>query len=108
MYPRLIAKELQARGHDVISVHDAPGSGAADEDILEYARAQGRAVVTENVRDYRPLADAFVAAGTGHSGIVFTTPKRWPRDKPGALISALDQLLKSSPEQPVNREFWLL
>lgn len=34
MYPRLIATELQTRGHDVVSVHDWPGRGAADEDVL--------------------------------------------------------------------------
>jgi hypothetical protein len=107
MYPSLIARGLRARGHDVVSVHDAPGRGAPDEHVLDYARDQERAVVTENVRDYRPLAEALLAAGGSHYGLVLTTERRWPRSNPGALIAALDQLLRSTPEQPVDSEFWL-
>ena len=84
MYPRLIADALRTRGHDVISAHEAPGSGATDETVLDYARSEGRAVVTENVRDYRPLADALHTTGQSHAGLVFTTEKRWPRREPGA------------------------
>jgi len=107
MYPSLIARELRARGHDVASVHESPGSGTSDEQVLDYARSEGRAVLTENVRDYRPLVEALLAAGDSHGGIVFTTDKRWPRSDPGSLITALDGLLVSTPEQPVDAEFWL-
>lgn len=107
MYSPLIARELRARGHDVVSVHEAPGSGTADEDVLDYALSAQRAVVTENVRDYRPLADALLAAGDGHSGVLFTTERRWPRNDPGALITALEALLRSMPEQLVDAELWL-
>jgi len=107
MYPRFIAEELRIRGHDVVSVHEAPGSGTADEDVFEHARSAGRAVLTENVRDYRPLAEALLTAGESHAGLVFTTNKRWPRSDPGALISALEALLASTSEQPVDSELWL-
>ncbi|MDP9258937.1 MAG: DUF5615 family PIN-like protein [Actinomycetota bacterium] len=47
MYPRLIADALPTRGHDVISTHEPPGSGATDETVLDYAGTlSGRAVVT--------------------------------------------------------------
>jgi len=107
MYPRVIASELHARGHDVVSVHDWPGRGASDEDVLAYARGQGRAVVTENVRDFRAVGEMLNAAGESHAGLVFTTPKRWPRSNAGALIGALDELLKTTPEQPTDGELWL-
>jgi hypothetical protein len=107
MYPSLIARELRARGHDVISVHESPGSGTSDEQVIDHARSDGRSIVTENVRDYRPLAETLLAAGETHSGLVFTTDKRWPRTNPGALIAALDELLKSTPEQPIDSELWL-
>jgi predicted nuclease of predicted toxin-antitoxin system len=107
MYPSLIAQELRARGHDVVSVHESPGSGAPDEQVFDHARSEGRAIVTENVRDYRPLAEILLAAGESHSGLVFTTSKRWPRSNLGALIAALDQLLTSTPEQPIDSELWL-
>ena len=107
MYPSLIARELRARGHDVVSIHESPGSGAPDEQVLDHSRSEGRAVVTENVRDYRPLAEALLAAGDSHAGLVFTTEKRWPRSDPGALITALEGLLISMSEQPVDAELWL-
>jgi predicted nuclease of predicted toxin-antitoxin system len=107
MYPSHIARQLRVRGHDVVSVHESPGSGTPDEQVLDHARSEGRAIVTENVRDYRPLAETLLAAGERHAGVVFTTSKRWPRTDPGALIAALDQQLRSTPEQPTDSEFWL-
>ncbi len=107
MYPALIAEELRRRGHDVISVHAAPGRGTPDEEVFEFARAEDRAIVSENVSDFRPLAEAVLAAGGSHAGVVFTTDKRWPRTDPGALITALDALLVSASEQPRDSELWL-
>lgn len=107
MYASLIADELRARGHDVVSVHQTPGRATPDDELLDHARSQGRAVVTENVRDFRPLAEALLAAGGSHAGVVFTTEKRWPRRDPGALITALDELLTLMTEQPVDAELWL-
>jgi hypothetical protein len=54
MYPRLIASELRRRGHDPTSAHDTPGGGATDDAVFDHARSEGRAIVTENIRDYRP------------------------------------------------------
>lgn len=107
MYPSLIARELQVRGHDAVSVHERPGRGASDMDVLAFARAEGRAVVTENASDYRPLAEGLIAGGESHCGLVLTSPKRWPRASPGGLITALDELLRATPEQPVDQELWL-
>ena len=107
MYPSSIAGELQARGHDVATVHDAPGRGTPDEEVLEFACEQGRAVLTENIRDYRPLAQGRIAAGGSHAGLILTTEKRWPRSNVGALITALDRLLAATAEQPVDQEIWL-
>ena len=107
MYPTLIARELRARGYDVVSVHESPGAGAPDNRVLDHARGEGRAVVTENVRDFRPLADAVLASRASLPGIVFTTERRWPRNDPGSLIGALEALLASTPEQPLDAEIWL-
>jgi len=107
MYPRVIAERLGGRGHDVISVHDAPGRGAPDHEILQYARSEGRALVTENIRDFRPLAEQLVSSGESHAGLVFTTDRRWPRNDAGALINALERLLVERADQPVAMEIWL-
>lgn len=107
MYPSFITDELRARGHDVMSVHEAPGRGTPDDEVFANARSEGRAIVTENIRDYRPLAEALLVAGESHAGVLFTTDKRWPRTDPGALMTALDALLTAKPEQPVDAELWL-
>ena len=107
MYASRITDELRSRGHDVVSVHEAPGSGTTDEDVFDHARSAGRAVVTENVRDYRPLAQALLTGGESHAGLVFTTDKRWPRSHLGALLAALEALLTSTLDQPLDAEIWL-
>jgi hypothetical protein len=43
MYPSFIARELRTRGHDVVSVHESPGSGTSDERVLDHARSEGEA-----------------------------------------------------------------
>jgi predicted nuclease of predicted toxin-antitoxin system len=45
MYPSLIADELRARGHDVVSVHEAPERGTPDNEVFDHARSEGRAVL---------------------------------------------------------------
>lgn len=107
MCPAFIAEQLRARGHDAVSVHDEPGRGTPDDEVFSHARSHGRAVVTENVRDFRPLAEALLVAGDNHAGVVFTIEKRWPRSDPGTLIVALEQLLASRPDQPTDAELWL-
>ena len=82
MYAPAIAAELRARGHDVISAHD-PGhalpTGASDADVLAAAQRDERTLVTENVRDYRPLESALLADGSRHAGLVYTTNRQFPR-----------------------------
>jgi predicted nuclease of predicted toxin-antitoxin system len=103
MYPPALAVALRARGHDVESVHE-PGHtvlGAADADVLAAAHADERVVVTENVRDYRPLETSILAGGSHHSGLVYTTDRRFPRGDPatlGRLVRALDALLREGGE----------
>ena len=80
-----------------------------DEIVFGVAQAEERAIVTENVRDYRVLAAHHLARGAIHHGLVFTTNRTFPRHSPsptGRLIIALDHLLSATPDGR-NREFWL-
>jgi predicted nuclease of predicted toxin-antitoxin system len=65
MYPSFIAVELRARGHDALSVHEAPGRGTPDDELFEHARSDGRAIVTENIRDYRLVVERRTTRQTG-------------------------------------------
>lgn len=104
MYAPAIAAELRARDHDAVSVHDAsetPLAGASDADVLAAARREERTLVTENVRDYRPLETALIAEGSHHAGLVYTSNRQFPRGDPattGRLVRALDALLREAPD----------
>jgi predicted nuclease of predicted toxin-antitoxin system len=107
-----IARELSARGHDVIAVAGNPAHEApSDPDVLALARSEKRAVVTNNVRDFRPLhAEAITAGGPGHYGIIFM-PSSYRRTKAdtGRIIAALQAKLIELPgtDDLADAEAWL-
>jgi hypothetical protein len=77
--------------------------------ILATAATEGRAVVTDNVRDFRPLAARAIMHRRSHAGLVYTTNQRFPRGDPrtlGRLVTALDELLLAGQDM-TNRELWL-
>jgi Domain of unknown function (DUF5615) len=96
MFSPEIASELVKRGHDVVAVAADPGLvGLPDEQVLEWATSQGRCLVTENVKDYEVLRRAAAAQGRTHAGLLYCSPRRFPRDRRfiGALVIALDKLI---------------
>ncbi len=68
-----IARELRSRGHDVEPVAGHPDREAlSDPEVLALARAEHRAVVTNHLRDFRPLHhEAITPGGAGHFGMTF-------------------------------------
>jgi predicted nuclease of predicted toxin-antitoxin system len=91
-----IAEQLRAHGHDATAVVDNPAlTGLADDEILAAAAADGRALVTTNVKDFVPLDHRHKASGRTHAGLVLVSTKTFPQDRAfiGALVAALDKLL---------------
>ena len=107
-----IARELREQGHDVLAIAEHPGWAAlSDPEVLAVARTERRAIVTNNLGDYRPLhADAITPGGPGHFGMVFM-PGSYRRTKAdtGRIISALEAKLTEYPgdEDLANGECWL-
>lgn len=107
-----IARELRARGHDVVAILDNPDHQAlTDPQVLALARSQHRAVVTSNLRDFRPLHyEALIPGGTGHYGMIFI-PGAYRRTKAdsGRIITRLEAILAGNPgdEDLANGEAWL-
>ena len=95
-----IARKLRERGYDVLAVVEHPGWAALSEpEVLAVARTERTAVVTNNLRDYRPLhSDAITPGGPGHFGMVFM-PGSYRRTKAdtGRIISALEAKLTEYP-----------
>ena len=63
------------------------------------ARAEHRAVVTNNLRDFRPLHhEAIRPGGTGHFGMIFISGSyRRTRADTGRITAALEAILVKCP-----------
>jgi predicted nuclease of predicted toxin-antitoxin system len=91
-----IAKQLRARGIDVVAVvEDSALIGTADEDLLAHAAVQQRVLVTVNVADFAGLANDWRAGGRAHAGLVYVTNRTFSQDRSfvGAIASALAALI---------------
>jgi predicted nuclease of predicted toxin-antitoxin system len=70
-FPNPTVEGLRRLGHDVLTVAEAglAGLGIPDEEVLAFAHADGRAVLTHNRKHFRNLHKA----GQPHSGMVLCT-----------------------------------
>ena len=96
MYARDIAVGLRARHRDVASASERDDlRSLADAVIFEAMQSEARVIVTNNVRDFMPLAQQALQSGSTFYGLVFTSDKSLPRSKAntGTFISLLDALL---------------
>ncbi|MGH9114396.1 MAG: DUF5615 family PIN-like protein [Acidimicrobiales bacterium] len=103
MLSGVIAAQLRARGHDAVAVvEDAALAGLTDDEVLAAAASAGRALVTANIKDFVPLDQRYKAAGRTHPGLVLISSKAFPQDRSytGALVTALDKLLREGSLRP--------
>jgi hypothetical protein len=100
MFSPLVAEELRARGHDAVAIKERDEwPSLPDPEVIALARAEQRAVVTANLRDFRPLHTELVApGGGGHAGMVFVpTSFRLSRAATGKIVEALEVPLAQHP-----------
>jgi predicted nuclease of predicted toxin-antitoxin system len=111
MFSPAIAADLRGHGHDVIAVADPPDlRSKSDDEIFAWASAEKRWLLTENVKDFRPIMLRALQAGPPGCGLLFTSVRAFPRSRknPGPLISALHAWLTAGPPAPPVTESWLL
>ena len=111
MLSPVIAEQLRHRGHDVEAVAGSEHQELSDLEVLALARTERRALVTNNVVDFRSLHfEAISPGGPGHFGIVFipSTYRRTKRDV-GRIVKALEAQLAEFPAERAleNGETWL-
>ena len=107
-----IARQLRSRGHDVESTKEHPEwRSLSDPDVMEVARNERRAVVTNNLLDFRPLHhEAIGPDGDGHCGMVFMlSAYRRSKADTGKIVNALEQKLSELPAvgSLANAETWI-
>jgi Domain of unknown function (DUF5615) len=99
MFSDGIAQQLRAKGYDVVSaVADPALVGLPDDQVLAYATAEGRVLVTANIKDFVPLDGRYRAAGQSHAGLILVSTKTFPQDRGflWAITTALTTLLSST------------
>jgi len=111
MFSPAIAAALRDLGHDVIAVAERTDMRAmSDEEVFTWAASQGRWLLTENVKDFRPILLRALQADTTVTGLLCTSNRSFPRSRknPGPLIQAIHTwLLNGPPEAPLTED-WLL
>lgn len=107
MYSPEIAKALRDRGHDVLAAQEGTRGlrNLSDEDLLQAAVADRRALLTENIGDLAPIAHEWLAIGRDHYGVLFTSPKSMPRtdEAIGLYVRSLDEFMRSHPDEAALR-----
>lgn len=92
-------------------VGNPEGEALSDPGVLALARNEHRAIVTNNLRDFRPLHhEAITPGGAGHFGMIFIPGNyRRTRADTGRIIAALGAILVQHPGENglANGEAWL-
>lgn len=105
------ADRLRSEGHDVTAAADDQLLAAlGDEELLGAAASDGRALVTENARDFDRIVRSWASAGKHHAGVVFTSPRRYHRGSigyPQNFATSLRMLLADPPDAELDWVLWL-
>lgn len=108
LFPRIAALLRQA-GFDVVAVAERDDlAGSSDRAVLDVAAAEERAVITNNVKDFRPLAAERLAQGRSHAGLILLPSKRTrTRAAVATLASAVEKVLRDHPAGLAGSERWI-
>jgi hypothetical protein len=110
MFSPAIAVALRDLGHDVLGVAERGELRAmTDQNVFAWATAHGRWLLTENVKDFRPILLRALQTGTAATGILYTSSRTFPRSRknPGPVIHALNAWLETGPPAAPLTEDWL-
>lgn len=104
-----IARLLRERGLDVEAVVERFDLlQASDAEVLDAAAREGRAVVSNNIKDFRPLAAARLTDGRGHAGLILLPARRSrSREATGALADAIEAVIRAHPDGTASAELWI-
>ncbi len=101
-----IAALLRQAGHDVEAVADR--AGLSDRVILEVACRENRAVITNNIKDFRRLAAQWLARGRVHAGLILLPSSRTrTRDAITTLADRIAIVLRDNPGGLASSERWI-
>jgi hypothetical protein len=111
-YSDAIAADLRAAEYDVVAVVvDLQLRAQPDLEVFRHAAASGRRIVTENIRDFRPLLQQAYAAGDPTARLLLVPPHRFPPKagrRASAIVKALSEWLALAEAADRPDEDWLV
>jgi hypothetical protein len=104
-----IAMLLRQAGYDLDAVAERAGlAGRSDLFVFEAACNESRAVITNNIKDFRPLAAQWLAQGRVHAGLILLPSSRTrTRASAPALADRIASILRDNPDGLAGRERWI-
>ena len=104
-----IAELLRQAGHDVVAVIEREDlAGRSDRVVFEVAAFEARAVITNNIKDFRPLAAEWLAQGRTHGGLILLPAARVrTRAAIPLLAAAITKVLQANPHGIAGSERWI-
>jgi Domain of unknown function (DUF5615) len=111
MFSPTIAEALRARSHRVVAVVARIDLRAmTDDNLYAWVSSQRIWLMTENVKDFRPIMLRALQASTPTAGLLFTSSRTFPRSRqnPSPIIEAVHTwLTKAVPAHPTIED-WLV
>lgn len=103
--PPLLAQHLRRRGFDVVSAHEVEMTGTSDEEQLEYAVQNARAILSFDT-DFVPLALRWLSESKHHYGVIVSQELK--AQQIGELIKLCSRFLSQiSPKDAADMIFSL-
>ena len=106
-----IAEHLRADGHDVVAVlENVELRSQPDTELFRWAAGQQRRIITENIKDFRPLLMRAYTTGERVAPLLQVTPRRFPRgtgDRTQTIVKALTTWLSRPDAGSRPDEDWL-
>ena len=110
MFSPAIASALRELSHDVVALVERTDlRSMSDDEVFAWAAAEKRWLLTENVKDFRPIMLRALQTGTPAVGLLLTSSRTFPRSRknPGPLIQAVHSWLAGGLASSAPAEVWL-
>jgi len=96
--PRHVAEPLRRRAHDVVALAEEHAlEGLADSEVLAFAAAEHRILVTRNSRDFAPTVREWAEGSRSHSGCILIWTLR--HDEFRRIVSEVARVLDERANQ---------
>lgn len=104
-----IAALLRQAGLDAEAVADrADLIGRSDMLVFDVACSEDRAVITNNIKDFRPLAAQWLAQGRIHAGLILLPSSRTrTRAAVTMLAERIANVMRDNPDGLASSERWI-